>query len=194
MLAASAGDRRVRQHHFDPADLLATVDPCTRSGSDTWASGGADPPGAAYAPALLGWRQDILAAASPDAPAIDTDLIFFSMRAGTYLTNTRTAAYLWVTANPAEAQRLLTDEDYFEDYLAPLVPEDVSTAVAWTAKLAVQVAAAQASVGAAQELLTAPAPDGCASPAAAVASRLATDVAALLPEDDDSSRSGADAR
>ena len=194
MLAASAGDRRVRQHHFDPADLLATADPRARSASDTSASGDADPPGAAYAAALTRWRQDILAAAEPNAAAMDTGLILFSMRAGTYLANTRTAAYLWVTAYPAEAQRLLTDEGYCADYLAPLVPEEVSTAAVLTAELIGQVVAAQNSVASSQVLLTVPAVDGCASPAATVANRLATELAVLLPEDDDSPRSGAEAR
>ena len=188
MLAASAGDRRARQYHFDAANLLATVDPSTRSASGTSASGGADPPRPAYSAALNRWRQDIRAAASPDAAAMDTDLILFSMRAGTYLANTRTAAYLWVTANPAEAQRLLAEEDYLVDHL---IPNDVSTAAAWTAELADQLAAAQSSVGASQELLTAPAVDGCASPAAAVASRLAAHLRALVVQDTERAPLGA---
>ena len=180
MLAASAGDRRVRQHHFDPADLLATADPRARSASDTSASGDADPPGAAYAAALTRWRQDILAAAEPNAAAMDTGLILFSMRAGTHLANTRTAAYLWVTAYPAEAQRLLTDEDYFADYLAPVVPKEVSTAPAWTADLAEQVAAAQRSVAASQQLLTVPEAQGCSTEAGALARDLADQIVPLL--------------
>ena len=185
----AAVERLARHYQVDAAELLAAVDPHTRADSDTPSSAGATWPAA-----LSRWRQDILAAAEPNAPAMDTDLILFSMRAGAHLANTRTAAYLWVTAYPAEAQRLLTDEDYFADYLAPLVPNDVSTAAAWTAELAEHVAAAQSSVGASQELLTAPAPDGCASLAATVANRLATDVAVLLAEGDDSPHSGVHAR
>ena len=112
----------------------------------------------------------------------------------TPVTDTRTAAYLRVTVYPVEAQWLLADGDHFADYLAPLVPDDVSTAAAWTAELARHVAAAQRSLAAAQKLLTGPAPEGCASPAATVAGRLATDLAVLRPEGDDSPHSGAPAR
>ena len=129
---APAGVGRLARHYeVDAASLLAAI----RPGSDATAITDTVRPGKAWADAIDHWRLDIGTAASGGESASADDLVLFSLRAGTYLTNTRTAAYLWVTAHPAEAQRLLADEDYLADYLAALMSKNVSTGTTWAARL-----------------------------------------------------------
>ena len=111
--------------------------------------------------ALKAWR----AAVSGDDSSMD--LLLFNLRAGTYLANTRTAAYLWSRNHPREVKSTLG-----QSRVAPCAAEG----------LANQIAAANAVVKAAQELFVAPKGVGCDLQADALGVELRRQIGAFLAE------------
>jgi len=59
--------------------------------------------------ALRAWRSE-LSAVLKEKHELPDDLALFTLRAASFLTRTRTAAYLWAKANPDLASRLLGDK------------------------------------------------------------------------------------
>ena len=129
------------------------VKPATTSPSTTYHA-------EAYLSAMENWQVAIaFAAATPDG--LPSDLLLFSLHAGTYLTDTRTAAYLWVKENPDKARALLAEGKYWANFLSekpPVTPEHLE---ALTKQLYSGAIAAANARRLTQELFTTPQSSDC---------------------------------
>ena len=112
----TAIDRIARHYKIDGDGLLKTLQssslksPITSvDSSTTGPSKGC--PAEIYLSALKDWQSTITSAAD-NSDGLPADLLLFSLHAGTYLANTRTAAYLWIKENPDNAEVLLAQPDY----------------------------------------------------------------------------------
>ena len=113
---------------------------------------------------------------------LENDLLLFTLRANSYLANTRTAAYLWIREHPEKAEILLDDEQYCSEYLSPLLRREFETIESLTKYLSNQVIAVHKAGQVTQELVIAPKAGGCKMQAAALAKQLSGYVCALLAE------------
>jgi len=184
-----AAVRRVAEwYKVDCAQLLETVAP--REAVSVPAKTESEPPSSVspavsleerYLAALRRWHTAVSSAvATPDGLA--DALLTFTLRAGTYLANTRQAAWLWIDANPAKARKVLENTAFFH-----LLPSSggsaASPAEAWTASLRQQAAAAQDAAETAQEILLTPKTVGCDTQVAP-ARRLEASIPLLAPKAD----------
>jgi len=128
-----------------------------------------------YAAALQRWRSDVgaLASVPPDRRG---QVLLWSLRAGTYLANTRTAAWLSAREHPQEAVRLLAGQAPPVGGPSPPASADVQ---GWLDRLAQDVADCQAICQAAQELITLPSAQDCGDQATKLDAALAQAVAAM---------------
>jgi hypothetical protein len=69
-------------------------------------------PEQSYAKALQKWHAHINAMDDENQTQDIKALVWFSFRAGQYLANTRTAAYLWAKTHPHEASRIMNKDRY----------------------------------------------------------------------------------
>jgi len=77
--------------------------------SPTTGEGGVHPV-EAWLAAQRDWQSALVSAAA-DPDGLSLDLLLFNLHAGTYLVNTRTAAYMWIKKNPERFESLqLTDQ------------------------------------------------------------------------------------
>lgn len=108
--------RRVARHFgVDEWWLLEAV------GSSRWLGRGSGRgcSAAEYARGLERWREDILGGGPGRGKRTDA-MLLFSMRASSYLSHARTAAYLWMREHPEEAERLRGVDGHFGECLLML--------------------------------------------------------------------------
>ena len=120
-------------------------------------------PSEVYQASLVNWHTAI-ANASQNTGDMSGDLLLFNLRAGQYLTNTRTAAYLWVKENPGEAEGLMSDKNYYELFLSKELADRFAYAASsepLQTYLADQVSNVSAISNGSQELFTTPQSSGC---------------------------------
>ncbi len=135
----------------------------------------------AYLPAVWNWRSDVIAAAKGPEGTGD-DLVVFTWRAGRYLANTRTAAYLWVKSHPQRAEQWLCgDPSASRPGQAPSLVETTDDIGAWLAFFHDQAVAAGKAEMVSQKLLTAIGGSGSKSQAASLAQRLSVCLEQLAP-------------
>jgi len=174
--------RLARHYGLDEAKLRQTLglpDSTAATPPDQAAA-----PGPQYAGALRCWHDAVMTAA-PDKPKANDDLKLFSLYAGQYLAETRTAAYLWAKAHPDQACQLLADSEY-----RAMLPTATATGAAgaadvnaWLKLLRDEANAARHCVPAAMEWLLVPPGTGCAYQATERQRRLAALAAELTPPD-----------
>jgi len=147
-------------HHYglDEKDILKTLRLPEPTLTAMMSAQGA-PPGQRYTEALRHWHDAILSAVPvDDKPDAHGDLILFSLTAGHYLAETRTAAYLWVKNNPEKACQLLADKAYLAMLPTPPTPfaaaaEGAPDVNAWLKQLRVEANAARSLAPAALDWL-----------------------------------------
>lgn len=103
-LESSSLVRLARYYKVDEAVVLRSVGLFPALAQED-APAATTPPAQAYREALGRWREALLTADS-GKPERDRDLMLFSLQAGEYLANTRTAVYLWAKAHPQEAWQI----------------------------------------------------------------------------------------
>ena len=103
-----------------------------------------------------------------------------SLHAGTYLTKTRTAAYLWVKENPRKAGVLLIDQQYRSEYLSLFLPLELEAVDSFAGSLTHQVAAAHRIVGTTLKLLTTFETAGCETQGAMLNNELSQHISAVI--------------
>ena len=128
-----------------------------------------------HAAALQRWRSDVgaLASVPPDRRG---QVLLGSLQAGTYVANTRTAAWLWARQHPQEAARLLAGQAPPTGGPSPPTSANVQD---WLDRLAQDVADCQAICQAAQELITLPSAQDCGEQATKLDAALAQAVGTM---------------
>ena len=172
--------RLARYYGVDEREMLRMMGlPESALSAASPASGQA--PGRRYAQALRRWHEALMT--TGQEPETSGDFKLFSLCAGQYLAETRTAAYLWVRNHPQEARQLLADSDYVAMLPAPPPPPDNGTPdeKEWIKQLREQATAARNCAPAAMEWLLVPTSTGCAPQATDQQRKLAAMVAELTP-------------
>jgi len=121
-------------------------------------------PSETYQASLANWQTAIVNAGQNQEGDLPDKLLLFNLRAGQYLTNTRTAAYLWVKENPGEAEQLISDKNYYELFLSQELADRFAYAGSnepLLTYLADQVSDVSAINHGSQELFTTPQSSGC---------------------------------
>ena len=127
------------------------------------------------------WEVPAPSCSAADHPdGLPADPLPFSLRAGTYLPNTRTAACLWIKENPTKAEGLLADEPYRCGCLSPFVPVELKAVDSLTECPARQVAATHTAIETTRELFVAPEATGCEAAATALGKQLSDHISALM--------------
>jgi hypothetical protein len=131
-----------------------------------------------YLSALRVWHSDVAAAAGTPGGWPD-DLLTFTLRAATYLANTRQAACLWIDAHPGRAGVLLEDSQSLNIPSLERSGYRTTNAKEWADALRREALAAQSAAQAAQEMLLAPKAAACEIQTA-TAKRLQESISLLL--------------
>lgn len=156
----AAGIRQIAAYYgVDPAALLAAIAPANADINEQPLAKAAEE----YQKAMRNWQTDIAGLGKTEnrdaaAEKRNSDVLLFSLRAGTYLTNTRTAAWAWAQAHPAEAAKLLAAWQRLG--LLPIASETPSFQT-WLSSLAGEIASAGKIGLFASELVTAPPATAC---------------------------------
>ena len=108
------------------------------------------------------------------------DLLTFSLRAGAYLSSTRTAAYLWIKENPEKAEVLLADELYRSKFLALTQRQGPATPDAVKALLSNDIASAYRSGLLSHQLLFEAEPTSCQHQMQNLTSRLSESINSII--------------
>jgi ferric-dicitrate binding protein FerR (iron transport regulator) len=178
---APAAVRRIATYYdVDGRELLKRAN-SSRDGITDMATQ-PDDAGERYAAAMHLWYSDI-AAAVKQGMELPDDLVLFTLRAANYLTNTHTAAYLWMNTHPNLAEKLLADDKYTSTYLAGLLLRQLAGVESWLEYVAKRIATAQTVGTTTQELLTTPESADCRSQSAELRGRLSNVIATLVTED-----------
>ena len=112
-------------------------------------------PAVAYQAALENWQSTIASSVcNPDG--LPTDLLVFSLHAGTYLANTRTAVCLWIEENPEKADALLVDEQSRSGYLSSFFAVEPKTSELLVEFLGDQIEASHCAAQLLHELMITP--------------------------------------
>jgi len=165
---ATAIERIARHYRVESDGLLKAVQSSSLkslvAGVDSATTGQSGAcPTEAYVTALKDWHYAIVSSVGhPDG--LPTDLLWFTIHAGTYLSNTRTAAYLWFKENPKKTKALLADKQYCCACLSLFQLEQPDAIKPLAESLAKQVAATHMAVDTVQKLLAAPQGGGCEGP------------------------------
>jgi len=187
-----AGIRRIAEHYgADGAALWRDVqpspaDPMRRAPATAADSSGGDNNNTAQAwlSAMDAWRSGV--ASEADHPNhFPAALLLSSLEAASYLANTRTAAWLWVSEHPDKARALLAEGDYRARCMPRRMPGQSITASALAARLADQAAAARKATQAVQDLFMTVATKnetGCGTASAAAAEQLQEYLSAFAEE------------
>lgn len=154
-----AAVRRVAKHFkVESAHLLKAV-----AGPEAGVGGPADSvrqsrmdPAEAYLSAMRDWRSDIArAAARGERPP--TDLLLFTLRASTYLTNTRTAAHIWIREDSEKAEQQFPQGAFLPKCIEHLLPAgSAGDRGSWLELLGNQSAALHEAASTVQKLLARP--------------------------------------
>ncbi|MCY2924118.1 MAG: FecR domain-containing protein [Planctomycetota bacterium] len=173
--------KQIAAHYaVDPADLLEAVGPSAASQANNLPLAEA---AKQYRSALQRWQSEI---AGLDGPAGGqptdnqrSDVLMFTFRAGTYLANTRTAAWAWAHSHPKQASALLAT--WKQPGAALLNSETPNTPQQWLGSLSDAASAASRISQVAPELLKIPRASGCGAAAGySLRTELRKDVAAML--------------
>ena len=171
--------RTAWHYQIEPTELLAALDlnlpktPSDRPVEDVIKQ---------YRSALGLWQSDVAGLSTTDRSE-HGDLLLFTLRAGTYLSNTRTAAWLWLRAHPEQAAALSPWQalSISRDFVSRDTGGTTSASCRqWLSQLAREIAAADHVGRLGQELITVPSATGCQTQATILRTELAETVAGLL--------------
>jgi hypothetical protein len=140
-----------------------------------------------YTAALKRWHADVKAREQSRGKPAD-DVLLFSLRASEYLSQTRTAAYLWVKNNPHKADQLRASDPHFAQCLALLTGSQAAQQVNLRA-LAGQLTASYRGSQTAQALLMIPPSPSCASQSETLWREFSEVVSDMVPDDHDATHS-----
>ena len=184
ILNAAAVRRAAGHYGVDPAGLLDAVAPGAASRPSERPVGEL---AGRYRSALRCWHSNVAGLSGPtqpspaagDAPETrESDLLMFTLRAGTYLANTRTAAWIWTWTYPDKAAALCQARR--QQGVALLDPDASGALQRWLDRLSRHAVAADSIAQIAPELITAPRATGCEGQVRALSDQLAEATAALL--------------
>ncbi|MCY2953153.1 MAG: FecR domain-containing protein [Planctomycetota bacterium] len=181
-LEPSAVRRLARHYHVDEQELLRSVGLPEGTPEPTVLTQNLTP-SREYLDSLRRWQGGLTVMGRRGSER-DGDAAVFALRAGLYLANTRTAAYLWAKAHPQEARQLLSEPTYLASIPVVGTGPVVSQEHLWVEELRRLAVLAQGSSQAAQELLMTPPTSECVSQATEQQLRLAAIVAELVPQTD----------
>lgn len=133
--------------------------------------------GEQYADALRRWHE-ALTTTKPDGSEHYRNLLAFSLNASRFLSDNRTAAYLWAKTFPQRAQRLLPDSSYLTVIPMPPTAPDYD---AWLKQLRKEAVAARSCEHVAMEWFLVPTGNDCVPEASQQQRALAAMVVELLP-------------
>ena len=114
-----------------------------------------------YRGSLANWHSAIVNAGQNQEGDIPDELLLFNLKAGQYLSNTRTAAYLWIKENPEKAKQLISDKNYCEFFLTDEIADSIVSNDFLLTYLTDQVSNVSAISNGSQELFITPKSSGC---------------------------------
>lgn len=175
----AAGIKQIAAYYgVEPAALLAAIAPANADINEQSLAQAAEE----YHKAMQNWQSAIASLSKKEdrdasAEKHHNDVLLFSLRAGRYLTNTRTAAWTWAQAHPAEAAKILTA--WRRLGLLPAESQTLSFQD-WLNTLRREIAATDDIARLASELITAPPVDACDSQTKTLTGRLNNTIRAFL--------------
>jgi hypothetical protein len=177
---SAAGIKRIAAHYgTEPTGLLASVAPGAVDALPNQSLANA---AGQYQAALRLWHSDIAALSTGVREAKSenrrNDLLMFTLRAATYLNNTRTAAWLWTREHPEKAAALL--KLWQESGVGFFDSEDVVGSAQLSDHLQQDVAAAEGIGQMIPDLIVAPEGTGGEEQTTALSAQLAKAIEALL--------------
>jgi len=142
-------------------------------------------PSGVYQASLANWQTAIVNAGQ-NTSDLSNELLLFNLRAGQYLSSTRTAAYLWVKENPGEAEGLISDQNYCELFLSKELADSFAYAGSnepLQTYLADHVSDVSAISNGSQELFTTPKSSGCEDNIAKLVRQLQENISVLMAKE-----------